>query len=76
MHRPPKNRAVYSVLVSLPRGWEFNLVVVVEVKVGMGEEVMVVIIKEFIVGIRVLELNLFGLVARVSRRRVYRQESK
>ena len=48
-----------------------------EVKVGMGEEeVMVVIVEEFIVGICALELNLFGLVARVSHCRVCRRESK
>ena len=64
---------VCSVSVSLPRGWELNLVVIVEVKVGMGEEkVIVIIIKEFIIGIRVLELNLFRLVARVSCYRVCR----
>ena len=41
----------------------------------MGEkEVMVIIIKEFIIGIRALELNLFELVTRVSYYRVYRQE--
>ena len=44
-----------------------------EVKVGMGkEEVMIIIIKEFIVGICALKLNLFGLVARVSYYRVYK----
>ena len=43
----------------------------------MGEEeVIVIIIKEFIVGIRALELNLFELVARVSHHRVYRRELK
>ena len=48
-----------------------------EVEVGMGEEeVIVIIIKEFIVGICVLKLNLFRLVARISHRRVYRWESK
>ena len=47
-----------------------------EVKVSMGEEVMAVIVKKFIVGIRVLKLNLFGLVARVSHCRVCRQKSK
>ena len=47
--------------------------VIMKVKVGMGEEeVVVIIIKEFIVGICVLKLNLFGLVARVSHYRVYR----
>ena len=43
----------------------------------MGEEeVIIVIIKEFIMGICALKLNLFGLVARVSFYRVYRWESK
>ena len=43
----------------------------------MGEEeVMVIIIKKFIVGIYALELNLFELVARVSYYRVYRWELK
>ena len=51
--------------------------VIVEVEVGMGEEeVVVVVVEEFIVGIRALEPNLFGLVARVSRCRVCRRESK
>ena len=51
--------------------------IIIKVKVGMGEkEVVVIIIKEFIMGICALELNLFGLVARVSRRRVCRRESK
>ena len=48
-----------------------------EVKVGMGEkEVMIIIVKEFIMGIYALELNLFELIARVSYHRVYRQELK
>ena len=39
----------------------------------MGEEeIIVIIVKEFIMGICVLKLNLFGLVARVSYYRVYR----
>ena len=43
----------------------------------MGEEeVIVIIIKKFIMGIRALKLNLFKLVARVSRHRVYKQKSK
>ena len=43
----------------------------------MGEEeVIIIIIKEFIVGICVLKLNLFKLVARVSYYRVYRWELK
>ena len=48
-----------------------------EVEVSMGEEeVEVVVVEEFIVGIRALEPNLFRLVACVSRCRVYRRESK
>ena len=51
--------------------------VIIKVKVGMGErEVMVIIVKKFIVGIRVLEPNLFRLMARVSYYRVYRRELK
>ena len=43
----------------------------------MGEEeVIVIIIKEFIVGIYTLELNLFKLITHVSCRRVYKQELK
>ena len=77
MHRPPRNHVVYLVLVSLLWGWELNLVVIIKVKVGIGEEeVVVIIIKEFIMGIYVLELNLFELVARVSYYRVYRWELK
>ena len=39
----------------------------------MGEEeVMIIIIKEFIMGICALELNLFELVTRVSYYRVYK----
>ena len=39
----------------------------------MGEEeVVVIIIKEFIIGIYILKLNLFKLVAYVSYYRVYR----
>ena len=49
------------------------MVIIIEVKVGMGEEeVVVIIIKEFIMGIRALELNLFRLVTRVSYYRVYK----
>ena len=73
MHRPPKNRAVRLILVSLLQGWELNLVSIIEVKVSMGEEeIMVIIIEEFIMGIYIPELNLFELVARVSYYRVYR----
>ena len=51
--------------------------IIVEVKVSMGEKkVMVIIIKEFIMGIYTLELNLFGLVAYVSYHRIYRLELK
>ena len=47
--------------------------VIIKVEVGMGkEEIVVVIIKEFIVGICALKLNLFKLVARVSYYRVCR----
>ena len=43
----------------------------------MGEkEVMVIIIKKFIMGIRALTRNLFELIAHVSCRRVYRRELK
>ena len=77
MYRPSKNRAIYSVLVSLLRGWELNLVIIKKVKVSMGEEeIIVIIIKEFIVGIYILELNLFRLIARVFCRRVCRQKLK
>ena len=77
MHRPSKNRAVYLILISLLRGWELNLVIIVEVKVGTGEKkVMVIIVKEFVVRIYTLELNLFRLVARVSCYKVYRYELK
>ena len=62
--------------ISLLWGWGPNLVVVVEVKVGTEKKVMVIIIKEFIMGIYALEPNLFELVARVSYRRVYRRELK
>ena len=49
------------------------MVIIIEVKVSIEEkEVIVIIVKEFIMGIRVLELNLFELVARVSHCRVYR----
>ena len=51
--------------------------VIIKVKVSIGEEeIMVIIVKEFIIGIYTLKLNLFGLVARVSYYRVYRQELK
>ena len=47
--------------------------VIIKVKASMGEEeVMVIIIKEFIMGIHVLKLNLFKLVARVSCYRIYK----
>ena len=51
--------------------------VIIKVKVGMGEEEIVIfIVKKFIIGICALKPNLFKLVARVSRRRVCRQELK
>ena len=49
------------------------MVIIIKVKVSMGEkEIMVIIIKEFIMGICTLESNLFKLIARVSYYRVYR----
>ena len=43
----------------------------------MGEkEVMVIIVKKFIMGIYTLEPNLFRLVTRVSHHRVYKQKLK
>ena len=47
-----------------------------EVKVGTGKKIVVIIIKKFIVGICALEPNLFGLITRVSYYRVYRQKLK
>ena len=45
MYRPPKNRVVCLVLVSLLRGWELNLVIIIKVEVSIEkEEIMVVII--------------------------------
>ena len=45
--------------------------VIIKVKVGMGEKkVVVIIIEEFVIGIYILELNLFRLVARVFYHRV------
>ena len=45
----------------------------IKVEVSMGEkEIIVIIVKEFIVGIRALKLNLFRLVARILYYRVYR----
>ena len=47
--------------------------IIIKVKVNMGEEeVIIIIIKEFIMKIYILEPNLFKLVARVSYYRVYR----
>ena len=44
-----------------------------KVKVSIGEkEVIVIIVKKFIMRIRALELNLFRLIARVSHYRVYK----
>ena len=77
MHRPPKNRVIYSASVSLPRGWGLNLMVIIRVDIDMGKkEVVIIMVKKFIVGICILELNLFGLIARVSYHRVCRRESK
>ena len=77
MHRPPKNCAVRSASVSLPRGWGFNLMIVVEVKVDTEKKkVMVIIVKEFIMGIHTLKLNLFELITCVSYCRVYKWELK
>ena len=51
--------------------------IIIEVEVGMGEkEIVVIVIKEFIIGIYVLELNLFRLVTRVSCYRVCKRELK
>ena len=73
MHRPPKNHAVYLVLISLLQGWEFNLMVIIKVEVSMGEEeIIIVIIKEFVMRIYTLKLNLFKLITHVSYYRVYR----
>ena len=48
-----------------------------EVKVSIKEEeVMVIIIKKFIIRIHALKLNLFKLVARVSYYRVCKQKLK
>ena len=53
------------------------MVIIIKVEVGMGKEkIEVVMMEEFIVGIYILELNLFRLIACVSRHRVYRWESK
>ena len=53
------------------------MVIIIKVKVGMGEEeVIMIIVKKFIVGIRALEPNLFKLIARVSYHKVYRRELK
>ena len=50
--------------------------VIIKVKVGTGEKVIVIIVKKFVMRIRTLKLNLFRLVARVSYHRVYRRELK
>ena len=53
------------------------MVIIIEVKVSMGEkEIMVIIIKKLIIEICTLKLNLFKLVACVSYHRVYKQKSK
>ena len=73
MHRPPRNRVVRLASISLPRGWELNLIIIIKVEVGIGEkEIEIIIIKEFIMGICTLKPNLFGLVACVSHHRVYK----
>ena len=73
MYRSSRHYIIYSALISLLQGWELNLVVIVKVKVGMEEkEVVIIIIKELVIGIYTLELNLFRLMARVSYRRVCR----
>ena len=77
MHRPPRNRVIYLSSVSLFWGWELNLVIIVEAEISMGkDEVVVIIVKEFIMGIYVVELNLFRLVTCVSHYRVYKWELK
>ena len=76
MHRPPKNCAVYLASVSLPQGWGLSLVIIIKVKVSTGEEVIIIIIKKFIIKIYALKPNLFKLITRVSCRRVYKQKSK
>ena len=44
--------------------------VIIKVKVGMGEkEVVVIIIKKFIIGIRTLKLNLFSITVNRDARR-------
>ena len=51
--------------------------IIIKVKVSMGEkEVMIIIVKKFIMRICALKLNLFRLVACVSHYRVCRWESK
>ena len=76
MHGPPKNRVMRLASVSLSQGWGLNLIVIIEVEVGTGEEVMIIIVKEFIIRIYVLEPNLFRLIIRVSCCRVCRRELK
>ena len=47
--------------------------IIIKIEVGMGEEeVVVIIIKKFIMRIYALKLNLFKLVTRVSYHRVYK----
>ena len=51
--------------------------VIIKVKIGIRkEEVVVIIVKKFIIGIYALKSNLFRLVARVSHYRVYKWELK
>ena len=47
--------------------------IIVKVEVGTGKkEVIIIIVKKFIMGIHILEPNLFELVTCVSHHRVYR----
>ena len=49
------------------------MVIIIKVKVGMEKgEVVVVIVKKFIMGICALKLNLFRLVTYISYYRVYK----
>ena len=50
--------------------------IIIEVKVSIEKKVIVVVVKKFVVRIRAPEPNLFGLVARVSYYRAYKQELK
>ena len=53
------------------------MVIIVKVEVSTGKKkIIIIIIKEFIIRIYILKLNLFKLVACVSYHRVYRRELK